>query len=235
MAFRAVRKFELVADKFRQYPNNKITLPKRTTKSSAGYDICTPIAFMLKPGERITVKTDIKVSMYDDEMLIIIPRSSVGIKKGCVLSNTIGLIDADYYSNEYNDGNIHIALHNIGDEEVAFSAGERICQGVFIKYLAVENEPRIMKKRTGGIGSTGKVKVSGAYRNENKHYKNVNNTYKNKDKQVNSSITENKIKQNTVESVRYIDKNEANIDKYTSTYVRKPYTLKNNKFKAKQK
>lgn len=150
------RKFEVVSNKHRKYPDVGIQLPKRATKNSAGYDLRTPVAFELEPNSKVTVHTDVKADMYPDEMLICIPRSSVGMKKHCILTNTIGLIDSDYFENEENDGNICLSLKNIGDETVTFEENERICQCVFLKYLTVEDEDIIDAVRKGGIGHTNK-------------------------------------------------------------------------------
>jgi dUTP pyrophosphatase len=60
-----------------------------------------------------------------------------------------------YFSNPDNDGNIGLALYNRTDEVVKLEAGERICQGVFIKYLTVDNDECINNERKGGFGSSG--------------------------------------------------------------------------------
>ena len=73
-----------------------------------------------------------------------------------MLKNTTGIIDADYYGNESNDGNIGLALYNTGDEAVVIQKGDRLVQGIFIKYLTVDNDSYINDERTGGIGSSGK-------------------------------------------------------------------------------
>ena len=72
-----------------------------------------------------------------------------------MLKNTTGIVDSDYYSNESNDGNIGLALYNTTDEAVVIQKGERLVQGIFMKYLTVDNDTFLKEKRTGGIGSTG--------------------------------------------------------------------------------
>ena len=148
-----MNKFEIVKDEFRAYPDAKIKLPVRATKHSAGYDICTPIDFTIPSGACVKVKTDIKAKIKDDEVLLIFVRSSVGIKKNIVLMNGTGIIDRDFYNNKDNDGNITLALHNYGNDLQTFKAGDRICQGVFVKYDTVEDDD-VETVRTGGIGST---------------------------------------------------------------------------------
>jgi dUTP pyrophosphatase len=150
------RGFEVVADNHRRYPKTTIELPVRGDNRSAGYDIKTPVKITLQPNERTVVWTDIKAYMLSNEVLELHVRSSVGIKKGVVLSNITGIIDSSYYSNEGNDGNIGLALWNTSNKEVTFEAGERICQGIFKTYLTVDNDVCLSDKRTGGIGSSGK-------------------------------------------------------------------------------
>ena len=75
-----------------------IDLPKRGTKSSAGYDFISPVSFELAPGEQIIIPTGIRCKMYSDHVLKLYPRSSVGIKHNISFANTVPIIDADYYN-----------------------------------------------------------------------------------------------------------------------------------------
>ena len=149
----AMNKFEVVKDEFRAYPGAEIKMPVRATKHSAGYDICTPTDITIPSGACVKVKTDIKAKVKEDEVLLIFVRSSVGIKKNIVLMNGTGVIDSDFYGNVENDGNITLALYNYGNGLQTFKAGDRICQGVFVKYDTVESDCT-ESVRTGGIGST---------------------------------------------------------------------------------
>ena len=149
-----MRKFEVVRENMRKF-DTKVTLPTRADKGSAGYDIYTPVGFAIRPGETVTVAMDIKVSMEEDEVLLLYVRSSVGIKKHIVLTNGTGVIDSTYYNNPDNDGNICGAFTNIGNETQEFKAGDRIMQGVFVKYLTTDDDKPLNTTRTGGVGSTG--------------------------------------------------------------------------------
>lgn len=149
------RGFEVVRDEHREYLEAEVTLPHRATKQSAGYDIYALASGVISPGNTVYFATDIKAYMPPDEVLQIHPRSSVGIKRDLMLANTTAIIDADYYSNEKNDGSIGLYLRNVGKRPVAVSAGERIAQGVFTKYLVADNEPDDLPERTGGVGHSG--------------------------------------------------------------------------------
>lgn len=150
-----VRGFEIVSDEFRKHPNVDIRIPTRATSESAGYDISTPIDIIIPPnGISDAIQTDLKAYMLEDEVLEIVPRSSIGFKKGLMLINTVGIIDSDYYSNPDNDGNIGFKFKNLTDKTVEIKAGERILQGIFKKYLITDYDNCDIE-RMGGMGSTG--------------------------------------------------------------------------------
>lgn len=133
---------------------NDIILPKRATQNSAGYDFHLLEDLILKPSEIKIVPTAIKASMNQGEVLMLYIRSSLGFKYNLRLCNGTGIIDSDYYNNENNEGHIFIAIQNEGKETLNLKAGDRFAQGIFMKYLTVEDEQQINNIRQGGIGST---------------------------------------------------------------------------------
>lgn len=145
-----MRKFEKVS-----YDDTGI-LPTRADLGSAGHDFYTPIDLEIKPGEIVKFNTNIKVIMEPDEVLLLFVRSSIGIKKNLMLCNGTGVIDSTYYNNPDNEGNIIGALFNYGNETQYIKAGERVIQGVFVKYLITDNDKPLSDKRIGGVGSSGK-------------------------------------------------------------------------------
>lgn len=149
-----IRGFEKVIN-CKKTNNQNIKLPERSTKDSAGYDFFSPVKVTIEPGQKELIWTDVKAYMQSQEVLIIDVRSSMGMKKDLMLSNTIGVIDKDYYNNESNEGNIGINLRNIGDHPVTIEIGDKIAQGIFIPYL-IADSGNTEDIRTGGIGSTGK-------------------------------------------------------------------------------
>jgi len=132
-----------------------INLPKRSTKQSAGYDfeICEDLT--MHPKEIALAQTGVKAYMMEDEVLKLYPRSSLPKKFGLTIPNNVGIIDADYYENDDNDGAIFIQLYNLSDQTITVKKGTRIAQGIFSKYLTVEKEDIIQTSRNGGFGSTG--------------------------------------------------------------------------------
>ena len=144
------RGFESVENAYKKY-NQEVLLPQRATKNSAAYDFFAPDNFTVEPNEIVKIWTDIKSYMQDDEVLLLNVRSSMGGK--FMLANTIGVIDSDYYSNGSNDGNIGIFLKNISNETQNINKADRIAQGLFTKYLTIDND-NVKTKRKGGFGST---------------------------------------------------------------------------------
>ena len=138
---------------------NSYNLPKRSTKGSAGYDFESIMDFTLKPGEIKKIPLGIKASMNSDEVLFLIVRSSMGFKYNVRMCNQVGVIDSDYYENLDNEGHIFIKLENHGDKDYVVKKGDKIIQGIFIKYLTVDEEEKINNARTSGIGSTDKEEL----------------------------------------------------------------------------
>lgn len=135
---------------------NNYQLPKRSTEYSAGYDFYSLNDIILKPGESQKIPTGVKANMGNDEVLLLVIRSSMGFKYNIRMCNQIGVIDKDYYGNSKNEGHIWIKLQNEGKESFEIKTGDAICQGIFTKFLVTDNENKVTNKRIGGIGSTNK-------------------------------------------------------------------------------
>jgi dUTP pyrophosphatase len=133
-----------------------IKLPKRSTTHSAGYDFYSPEDVFI-PGKGIVtyVKTGVKAKMQEDEFLMLCNRSSNPKKKELVLINGVGVVDSDYYSNPDNDGEICFAMSSLNEAGSTIKKGEKIGQGIFLKYYTTEDDSA-NGKRSGVFGSTGK-------------------------------------------------------------------------------
>lgn len=140
------------------YEDKDIHLPKRKTKNSAGYDVEAAEDIIIPkyyPGIKPTlIPTGLKAYCGDDEWYMLVNRSS-GPKKGFVMANSIGVIDADYYGNESNDGHFYFQYFNFGDHDIEVKKGDIIGQVIFQKYLVVDDD-NADGIRTGGFGSTDK-------------------------------------------------------------------------------
>lgn len=133
---------------------DKIMMPVRSTAGSAGYDIASPVNITIPAGCKRVIPTGLKVQVDDGYFMQMYIRSSLAIKKQIELQTSVSVIDSDYYDNPDNEGHMMIPVKNESGRPVFISAGERVVQGVFVRYGITEDD-RAENKRLGGIGSTG--------------------------------------------------------------------------------
>lgn len=132
-----------------------VNFPKRKTKQSAGYDIESAVNVVITPGETKLIPTGLKAYMCENEWLGIYIRSSIAVKYGIILANSVAVIDSDYYNNPDNEGHIMLPIRNVSGMPYTVKKGDRIAQGIFHRYYKVDGD-KTDGDRTGGIGSTGK-------------------------------------------------------------------------------
>ena len=131
-----------------------IKLPERSTLNSAGYDFFAIEDIIFNPKTITRVFTGVKCELMSNQVLILANRSSNPSKKGLVLLNGIGVIDADYYGNPDNDGEIAFEFYNMLDKVVEIKKGEKLGQGLILKFDKVEDDYTTNIRRSGW-GSTG--------------------------------------------------------------------------------
>ncbi len=148
-----MRKIEVVRQDAIEYGQTEFKCPVRATKNSAGYDFYSPIDVVIKPQTMEMIWSNFKAQMNSDEVLILCVTSGMG-KRGVMIANTIGVIDSDYYSNISNDGNLGFRLYNFSNQDYVIKKGDKIGQGIFMKFLTVDDEKEITETRVGGFGST---------------------------------------------------------------------------------
>ncbi len=102
------------------------------------------------------ISTGLKCHMPKDVYLELSVRSSTPLKNWIILANGVGIIDADYYNNSDNEGEIFFQLINISPFPILLRRGEVIGQGIFKPYLTTNNDVAT-RVRTGGFGSTSNV------------------------------------------------------------------------------
>lgn len=150
-----MRKFEKIS--FEQFKKDikddrnlyeRYELPKRDSKRTAAYDIYLLEELTIAPGETKKIPTGLKSYFEDDEVLLLIVRSSMGFKYNIRLCNQVGIIDADYYDNPSNEGHMWIRIQNESDETIVLPAGEAIVQGLFLKYLTTDDDQNLNALRT---------------------------------------------------------------------------------------
>lgn len=131
-----------------------VTLPRRSTSGSAGYDFFAPAGFALAPGETLLLPTGVRARIDEGWVLMLYPRSGLGFKYRLQLNNTVGIIDADYFG-ALNEGHIMLKLTNASNEgrTLVVQPGQAVAQGVFVPFgITVDDDATAV--RTGGFGST---------------------------------------------------------------------------------
>ncbi|MGO2723077.1 MAG: dUTP diphosphatase [Lactobacillus sp.] len=177
------RGFEVLSS----YQDQDIKLPQRQTHASAGYDLAAAadvtvpsiwqlnlvrLFRMIRNGHQLyepdyrkanqavkptLIPTGLKAYMPDDEVLIIANRSSNTFRHHFTLPNGIGVVDADYYNNASNEGSVGVQVINYGVCPLHIKKGERIAQGIFMKYLRTDQDEPVDRERLSGFGSTNKA------------------------------------------------------------------------------
>tara|TARA_B100000925_G_C21924223_1_gene437320 strand:+ start:520 stop:951 length:432 start_codon:yes stop_codon:yes gene_type:complete len=135
---------------------SKNELPKYETLFSAGMDLRANLdnQVVIKPLERIVVKTGLFISLQRGYEAQIRPRSGLALKNGITVLNSPGTIDADYR------GEICVILVNFSDSDFTIYSGDRIAQMVIAKHENVSwnvvDKLEDSARGDKGFGSTGK-------------------------------------------------------------------------------
>jgi|TARA_B110000438_G_scaffold269693_1_gene286261 dUTP pyrophosphatase len=131
------------------------SLPSYESLLSAGMDIRAFLEnpIVLKPQERILVKTGLYIQLEKTFEAQVRPRSGLALKKGITVLNSPGTIDADYR------GEIGVILINLSNENFSIESGDRIAQLVISKHetikWSVTETLEYSKRGNKGFGSTG--------------------------------------------------------------------------------
>ena len=134
---------------------SKNELPKYETLFSAGMDLRANLeeSILLKPFQRLLVKTGLFISLQQGYEAQIRPRSGLALRKGITVLNSPGTIDADYR------GEIGVILINLSDSDFEINTGDRIAQMIIAKHETIEWEAvdKLDDSVRGdkGFGSTG--------------------------------------------------------------------------------
>lgn len=99
------------------------------------------------------VPTGIKCQLEENNYLELTIRSSSPLKYWLVLANGVGIIDADYYNNPSNEGEIFFQVINFSPYPIMLHKGDIIGQGI-IKTYNVTDDDAAIGVRVGGMGST---------------------------------------------------------------------------------
>lgn len=172
-------KFEKVS----RFNDVDLPLPVRKTAESAGYDFVVAEDIIIPPysemiermkqyrsvvvptlGEAAAaikaanakvklVSTGMKCQLDPGTYLELSVRSSCPLKHWLILGNSVGIIDADYYNNPVNEGEIFFQIINLAPFPIYLKRGDAIGQGIIKPYLTTEDD-NATGTRVGGFGST---------------------------------------------------------------------------------
>ena len=147
---------------------NKALLPKYNHDTDAAFDLYASGEFTiivgagkeeikadsypLQPGQRVLVKTGIKIELPKGFWGNIRSRSGLALNEGVITLG--GVIDPDYR------GEIGVILHNLSDAPVDISKHERIAQMIIqpFEHVDIEHVDSLSqtKRAHNGFGSSGK-------------------------------------------------------------------------------
>lgn len=135
-----------------------ITLPKRATNGSAGYDFIAMCDINIPHNGYAIIPTGIRCNIADGWFLDLNPRSGHGFRYGVRLANTRGIIDSDYYDAD-NEGHIMVNILNdcktINSQPFVVKKNKGFCQGIFTIF-GITTDDDCTNERHGGFGSTDK-------------------------------------------------------------------------------
>lgn len=161
--------------------HDDVSVPRRSTAHSAGYDIraylkgrCVrlfrdsgtepvsleaqagqdsqPAYILLQPGDRALIPTGFRAGLPAGYEAQIRMRSSVAYRKGLVAPNAPGTVDADYPDEWF------VLVQNASGGPQRVEHGERIAQVVLNRHEVLpwrESAVGVTTDRVGGFGSTG--------------------------------------------------------------------------------
>lgn len=136
-------------------------LPRYQTAMSAGIDLhaCIDAPLTLQPqAPAVLIPSGIAVLMNDPHLAaFLLARSGMGHKKGLVLGQAVGTIDADYADQIFISAWLRTPP---GSEPLTIQPGDRIAQLVFVpvvrpEFSIVETFTASTERGLGGFGSTG--------------------------------------------------------------------------------
>lgn len=130
------------------------TIPKYHSPGAAAFDISAAETVTIEPGKLAKIPTGLVFQTPPGHFLLMAARSSLAVKKGLMLGNSIGIVDSDFSGPE---DELHVLVFNITQEPVTVTTGERITQGIFFPIERVEwvSGEHADNASRGGFGHSG--------------------------------------------------------------------------------
>ncbi|HET9702723.1 MAG TPA: dUTP diphosphatase [Vicinamibacterales bacterium] len=134
--------------------NPAVSLPEPATRHAAGFDLASAVDIEIPPRSIRLVGTGLVIAVPEGHFLGIFARSSTPLKRGLMVANGVGVVDADYCGPE---DEVRIQLLNFTDATIQVRQGDRLAQGIVLPAPRVDWE-EVMEMSVptrGGFGSTG--------------------------------------------------------------------------------
>ena len=133
--------------------DDDMPLPRYQTAGAAGFDLAARVAMTVAPGEVALVPTGLIIEVPAGHFLGIFARSSTPLKRGLLVANGVGIVDADYCG---PTDEIKIEVLNFTAAPVVIERGDRLAQGVILPFVRADwTETSIARESRGGFGGTG--------------------------------------------------------------------------------
>lgn len=127
-------------------------VPVNGYSGDAGLDLYSYEDFLIKPGERVSIPTGIKMAIPEGCVGLVWDKSSIAFKRG--IKSMGGVVDSGYR------GEIMVCLINLDKEIQEIKKGDKIAQMVIQPFLSVDIEEGELTGDTHrgdkGFGSSGK-------------------------------------------------------------------------------
>jgi dUTP pyrophosphatase len=131
-----------------------IGLPEPATGGAAGFDLAAAADVEIPPHQIRLLGTGLVIAVPDGYFLGIFARSSTPLKRGLMVANGVGVLDADYCGPA---DEVKVQVINVTDAAVVVKRGDRIAQGIVLPAprVAWEEVADMQRPTRGGFGSTG--------------------------------------------------------------------------------
>jgi dUTP pyrophosphatase len=136
-------------------PDPSVELPRYATAGSAAFDLAASEAMTIAAGEVRLVPTGLVIEVPPGMFLGVFARSSTPLKKGLMVANGVGVVDADYCG---PTDEVKVLVINVTSAPVEVRKGDRIAQGILLPSPQIEWEEvdELAATSRGGFGGTGR-------------------------------------------------------------------------------
>jgi dUTP diphosphatase len=131
-----------------------LPLPSYSTGGSAGFDLAAATDVEVPPHEIRLIGTGLVMKIPDGCFLAVFARSSTPLKRGLMVANGVGVVDADYCG---PTDEVKVQVINVTDKPVRVARGDRLAQGIVLAAPRItwDEVADIEDPIRGGFGSTG--------------------------------------------------------------------------------